>query len=1243
MDLSLRKLRKNIAAFSVLALIASFLVIGTANAAVAVDVYDDVNGDEWYAADVQWGLDSGILDDTQAYFRGGDNASRAEFFKMTAAGAGIPEAACDETLFPDLDADHWGCGWVTALAEAGIVSGDGASSPTPGHVRPNDNVLRAEAAKVVVESYGLLGASLGSDVFTDVPVGIWYDEYMGVAKDNCVFQGVGGGTTVEPGVNIVRAEGIAVVNRGANPTSECATVVVAAGALTVSVDGSTPGSSLIPRNANSVPYVVWGLEASNDEDILIEELTVSRTGLGDPEDFDEIRLYVDGVQQGSRKTINTQSNEATFALAGDPIVVPAGGELLLEGVGDMSANENAENALCIASPDDVFAVGADSAAQVDVGGSFAACGDFMYTGSATVGDLEYTVSDFGGDINVGDTDVDVARIRVEVDGEDGTIQRIAIKQTGSADPEDFANTMWYQSNVPVEGTDCLWSGDYFACDFTGADLTITDGGVTNLDLRTDVVGGVGSSVAFDIHRDTDIFAIGGQHGYGLNVTDGDLVFAPVARDIVGGRVAFSASSSNPTLGDISPNAEDHEFLGFNVATAGDSVDWTRFTMVTHYLAADTLNDVDDLKVWQWDAGLESWKVVAGSQDPGAVPANCTGGGLPLPYTGSCTVLFEDTIFLPSSTTSTFMATLDADGDAADGASFWLELVDTAFEAEYTADNENVVVATDVSGLPILGKAQTVAPPNLTVEVSSSPWDQVVVKNQPEVDLVGYELTASTASDIIVRTVELTCTPVFPTILGDCDDFFTNIEMFHKDGGSLFFLDDAAFTGDAGVFNNVNLDVLGGNTEKLLVRADVTSSPDSTDAVNIELTGDAQVSADDEFGFALAATQLDVCLTGTEGCIELVDNESPEISFRDNGALEIAIEDTLSDELILDGTSDILVAEITLRETTDSEDILLRELRITNNVDGGACDASGVSTVKIPYPDAENPYTAALQSASNDAEFSFETTGDRKIAVPKDGTIVLPIYIDTNSIGSGGASSGDCINFAVADLEGLAADYDIDGIDIEAVGASSGELLPGDGVDDALIGTSGYTAELYTSGAETFTVRNNIPTVSTLFELSNGSDLYGFGYNPTTPQAVLAFEVSVEGTDTMTMYDIQLGASNNGCGALGAQLHDLYLETDWLTSGTALAADAGGGLFTAAEFTNTSGLKVLGGQSQAYVVATDTAGAAPGGYACTFDSAPLDTVEFSIASFLWGDTDATGLGTTGITNDTINSNTAIIFG
>lgn len=1231
MDLSLRKLRKNIAAFTVMALLASFMIVGTANAAVATDVYDDVDGTEWYAGDVQWGLDNGILDDTQAYFRAGDNATRAEFFKMTAAGAGIPEAACDETLFPDLSADHWACGWVTAMAEAGIVSGDGASAENPGYVRPNDNIVRAESGKVVVEAYGLIGSSMGSDVFGDVDAAAWYDEYAGIAYDNCVFQGAGGTDNLEPGRNIVRAEAIAVVNRGANPTSECDAYVGPTGALTVSVDGSTPDSSLIPQNATGVSYVIWGLEASNDEDILVEGITVTRQGLGEPEDFDEVRLYVDGVQQGSKKNVNTTTNQADFALAGDPINVPSGGELLLEGVADMDTiNQNSENALCIMSADDVTAIGADSGEPVTVGGSFPACGEYMTTTSARVGDVLYTTTDFGGDINVGDTDVDMLRLRLEVDGEDGMIDHITVKQEGSADPDDFANLMWYHNNAPVEGVDCMWSGDFYSCDFAPADKSVVDGGVINLDLRVDVVGGIGNTAAFDIDRDTDILVIGDQYGYGMNVAEGGGSLAPVPRDIVGGRLAFSTSANNPTVGDVAPNADDHEFLGFNIATAGDAVDLLEFELDVVYGGLwGVETEVDDLKVWKWDEGTEAWKIAASSLDPAA------GCGNP------CTLTYEDTITLPASETTQFMATMDVDNNAPDGATYAVNFLATGLDAEYTVDTDPVLAA-DISGLPMNGNVQTVAPANLTVEVSSSPGDQFVVKNQPEVDLVGFDLTASTASDLVVRTMEVTCTDLAGP--GTCDDFFTNLEMYHKDGGSLFFLDDATFSGGAGVFNNINLDIVNGQTEKTLARADVTSSPTNADVVTLEILQDSDVSADDEFGFALdsgaSPDQIDVCEgVGADACLN-ADGETPILGFFDNGAIEVSIEDTLNDEIILDGTSDVLVGELTIRETTDSEDILLRELRLTNDVDLPGCTDTGVSSVKIPYPDSENPYSAALQ-VGNISEFSFQTTGDRKVIVPRDGNIVLPFTVDTNSIGGGGTFSGECINLQVVDLDGT--DYDVD-IDIEAVGAASGELL---GNAD-IVGDAGYVADLYIDGANTFTIRNNKPTITTNYELGSGQDLYGFGQVPTTADPVLGFNISVEGTGTMTIYDIDLVADAT-VGCAGVANHLLYRELDWLgPSPTAIADDGADGTLDAADFTNGVGIQVVGGADEDYVLVTDTSGA---GYACTFDVNNPDLLEFSIQdngaggpeAFLWDDQDAAGIDDTGITNDTVNADTTMIFG
>jgi len=156
---------------------------------------------------------------------------------------------------------------------------------------------------------------------------------------------------------------------------------VGVGTLTVLVDRSTPVSSIVPGNASGVLYTVWRLEASDDEPINVEGLTVSRVGLGLPKDFDELKLYVDSVQQGSQKSINSATNSAGFTLVGAPIQVPAGGKVLVRVVGDMDTNKNTENALCINSSEDVTAVGVFSGKFVSVAGSFAVCGAYMYTSS----------------------------------------------------------------------------------------------------------------------------------------------------------------------------------------------------------------------------------------------------------------------------------------------------------------------------------------------------------------------------------------------------------------------------------------------------------------------------------------------------------------------------------------------------------------------------------------------------------------------------------------------------------------------------------------------------------------------------------------------------------------------------------------------------------------------------------------------------------------------------------------------
>ena len=651
MDLSLRSIRKNIAALSVFALIASMLVVTNVANAAAVDVYDDVTGGEWYEADVNWGLDNGVLDDTQAYFRAGDDASRAEFFTMVARGAAIPETACDETLFPDLSEDHWGCGYLTAMADAGIISGDGAGSENPGFVRPDDPIRRAETAKVVVEAYGLTGTILGSDVFTDVELGAWFDSYMGIANENCVFQGVDNGNTAEPARRINRAESVVVVSRGANPPTDCAPVVEA-GALTVAVDGSSPDTVSIPQNGANIPYSVFNFAASADEAVHVEQVVITREGLGLPGDFTNLKIYVDGVQKGSEKTISTSTNTATFNLSSDPIEVPAGSSVLVEVRADMSGVSGSQNQLCIASGDDVLGYGADSAGEVSVGGTFAACGNYMETTSASVGTLTYDVSQPStADIDVGETDATMTKVKMDMATEDAEVERVTFKQTGSAGMEDFGNvSLWMSGSMYADNPS--WEGDFVTFDLSEDPIFIAKGNSKTVELHTDVVGGLASTANFDIYRDWHIEGTGQVYGYGVNVVEAGTSSTPTARNIIGGNVAFSLSSNNPVTGDVKQGAGDHEFTRFNVSTGGDGVTVRKLSLTVTSPGDPTLAEIDDMKIWTKNSSDE-WYVVAGPNDLTAATS---------PETAS----FTDTFDIPAATTQEFMVTADVSNAATAG-------------------------------------------------------------------------------------------------------------------------------------------------------------------------------------------------------------------------------------------------------------------------------------------------------------------------------------------------------------------------------------------------------------------------------------------------------------------------------------------------------------------------------------------------------------------------------------------------
>ncbi|MBA4336895.1 hypothetical protein C0416_03955 [bacterium] len=1203
MDLSLRSIRKNIAALSVFAIIASMLVVtGVANAA-ATDVYQDVNGGEWYEADVNWGLDNGVLDETQAYFRAADNASRAEFFTMVARGAAIPETACDETLFPDLNADHWGCGYVTAMAEAGVISGDGAGSATAGFVRPNDNILRAEAAKVVVEAFGLTGTRLGSDVFTDVEAGAWFDSYVGIANENCVLRGVNNGNTVEPARQINRAESVTVVNRGANPTTECAPVIEA-GALTVALDGSTPDSVSIPQNGANVPYSVFNFSASSDEDINVEQVVITRQGLGLPGDFENLKLYVDGVQKGSEKTISTTTNTATFNLSSDPIVVPAGSSVLVEVRADMNGVSASENQLCIAMSEDVLGYGADSAGEVTVGGAFAVCGEAMNTTSATVGVLTYTVSQSStADINIGDYDVAMTKVKMEMAVEDVEVNRITFKQAGSASEEDFANlSLWISGSMYADAP--TWEGDYVTFDLSETPIEIAKGNSKIVELRTDVVGGLASTANFDIYRDWHIEGTGTVYGYGVNVVEAPASITPANRDIIGGNVAFSVSSNNPVTGDVKKGANDHEFTRFNISTGGDGVTVRKISLTVNNGVGDPdLSDIDDVKIWTKNSSDE-WYVVAGPNDY----TTCTALNVPV---GCITKSFTDTFDIPESTTQEFMITADVSNLAAALNTYDIDVANVNLaantELEYLSDGTSVNVVADVTGGMLNGNVMTVNTPQVTVVKAATPGVKSYVRNTTDRDIVAFDFSASTADDIIITGLVVNCTQVGA---GNCSTAFTNLKLYEQDGSTLIKIDaQARAMSEAGVNDKVtfstNYTVPKGTTSRLLVRSDLQSGA-VADAYQFAVIAGG-VSAEDTDSSAATVVGLP---TGFN-----------TVNVAANGVLtNQAVSDA---SLMARMVSGLSVDEPVLNLKFSANDLEAWYVKKLNFDLLPGVDAD-VAKLKVTYLDN----LGVSQTANGTISGKTVQFSGLNIYVPAGGSQTVKVTLDMGTVTVGGAIAGDLLQVTFDGTLAVPATY-------EAIGASSATPIT--------LGVNATSNVLRLAKSYPIVSRNALPTA-----LSNGEkELYSvniaaadegdisikqlcFDVNASVGVGVAGFKLfrDNEGTDLATAGEVTV--TPGGCPAVGIGVlvqwnnglvggEDEIVKatsTKYILKGTVVGAAAGTSINTTlvsdvdAGIANSNRGQVSG----------------PGLYALTDTVDPLlpgDDLAVTLANFIWSDLSLSG--------------------
>ncbi len=107
--------------------------------------YADVLNEIWFYDYIQTASLEGIVKGyTDGYFRPNKNVSRIEFLKMVMKTGKIELNKSDSNSFPDMPNNFWGTTYSNTGFRKGIISGY-----NDGNFRPNQDITRAEAAKIV--------------------------------------------------------------------------------------------------------------------------------------------------------------------------------------------------------------------------------------------------------------------------------------------------------------------------------------------------------------------------------------------------------------------------------------------------------------------------------------------------------------------------------------------------------------------------------------------------------------------------------------------------------------------------------------------------------------------------------------------------------------------------------------------------------------------------------------------------------------------------------------------------------------------------------------------------------------------------------------------------------------------------------------------------------------------------------------------------------------------------------------
>ncbi len=753
------------------------------------------------------------------------------------------------------------------------------------------------------------------------------------------------------GAEIVSAnENLIDVSEG---TSEASTGTVGSG-LSVAVSNNTPASATIPKGATKVAFTTVNLTASNDGPVTIDDLTLTRIGVGDENELGKVYLYEGMTKVEDGENI---SNDDVAEFNNVDYVVPAGETKTLTVRANNVTGISGNHGFSIDEASDIVTNGAS------VSGSFPVTGNLMSLSAVQAGSLTFNFDSVNDSVKVGEEQKEMSEFLLRAgDQEDVALRQATLTNEGSADMTNLENLKLYVDGEVVTELDSA-NTDAVTLAFDEPYI-IEQGEEEDFTLKADVVGEATEDVSFELDELGDIVGIGQTYGYLVGVYVGSFGGTDVATEnndsastvsIETGELTVIEADSNPNAKDIARGEEDATALIAELQSKDE-------TLTIQELDVDiTLSN--ETSATSSDDYLENVTLYLDGERV-AGPEDVTFNG----NSTSTTVTFDDSIEVDG----THELEVQADfTDVARYGDYVMEIISDNMEVENSSGDS----INDINGTAT-GNPVTVDSPTPTLMKDSTYGDQDVVSGE-EILVGRYILEAADAEALEIDNYQVdigfatTSDATTSLVLGDVEDLRVNNEDYitSPEDSNDFLVDEELAAGEEKVVNvylTISDDVIDDNIDSQATTTLEVKGQGKVSGEDIENISEAEATADGQT-VTLKKGELTVATNSAtpEATIMLAESEGNDV-----GKWEFAAENV-----------GYTISEVEITAYKDSA-TTTNESAVTGMTFGNATD-----------------------NTPQNGEFVFDTN----IEVAKDNDVKVMATADFNDIGN---MSNNNVQFAI---------------------------------------------------------------------------------------------------------------------------------------------------------------------------------------------------------------------------------------